>query len=66
MISKHYFSEDPSESKLELFKTKDNYCRIALSDDEEFRYIELSSDDLTELIYDLYKIKIQIESHELH
>lgn len=67
-VNKFYSSQDESESRLECFQTSDNFCRIKMVDEphDQFNYIELSAEDLYDLINELIYIKTQIDSNELH
>ena len=67
-VNKYYTSVGESHDKLEFFHNIDNLCTIQMYDDNHnsFCQIELSSDELTDLINELIYIKKQIESNELH
>ena len=50
---------------MELFRNSDNRCYIEINTENEYvQIITLDSDDLTEFISELKKIKKQIDNHE--
>jgi hypothetical protein len=65
MIKKIFCDLTNESQQMELFRNSDNRCYIEINTENEYvQIITLDSDDLTEFISELKKIKKQIDNHE--